>query len=340
MTVLLTSLCLALGASFLCSLLEAVLLSVTHSYVNVRIRKGRRTGLILKKLKDNLDRPLSAILTLNTVAHTVGAAVIGAQVLKLYGDRYVALASAILTVLILVLSEIIPKTIGAAYWRQFAKFAAYTIQLLIFLTYPLVVIFEKFSRLFSKEKFHPKITREEIISVAEIGEHEGTLQEKETRVIRNLLQLNSVLAREVMTPTKVIFTLQKDQKVGEVVDLLDTTFFSRIPIYDKGIDDVVGLVFRQKIFQAASDHEDARAVESLMTEIHAVYESDSVATVLDLFIKRREHLFLVKNRHEKTTGIITLEDAIETLLGVEIADEADEVEDHNAADGTFSGATN
>lgn len=328
---------LALGVSFLCSLLEAVMLSVTYGYIEALRRKKNRSGDILKNLKDNIDRPLAAILTLNTISHTMGAAGVGAQVLQLYsqwqpGEKngwVVATASAVLTFLILVLSEIIPKTLGAVYWKRMAPSLSYVVRFLIYnpVMYPVVVALEWLSKLISGSRYQRKVSREEMMAVAEIGQSEGTLLTQETRVIQNLLRLNKVRARDVLTPRSVLQAFRQDMTVREVVEKHSPIRFSRVPIFGKDLDDIRGVVHRYKLLQAYSEGRGDRKLKGLGTEIHAVPEAKSVASTLDEFIRRREHIFLVVDEYGGTAGIITLEDAIETLLGVEIMDEFDTVED-------------
>ena len=320
-------LCVALGISFLCSLLEAVILSVTQTHIALLIKTKHRSGRLLKKMKDNVDRSLSGILTLNTMAHTVGAAGVGAESQKIFGDEKIALTSALLTFLILFLSEIIPKTIGVTYWRKLAPPCAYLIQILIWITYPLVIFFESVSKLInSGAPWRPRMSRDEMIVAAELGQSEGTLVEKETRIIRNLLGLNRVYVADVMTPRADIFAFQANQTVGEIMERHGHESYSRVPVYGKDMDDIVGMVLRFNIFNADSDGHSNLPMEVLMQPIHKVRGSQTLARVLDEFIQRHEHMFLVIDERGKAIGIVTLEDAIETLLGVEIEDEIDSVE--------------
>jgi CBS domain containing-hemolysin-like protein len=336
MTALVLYISLALGVSFLCSLLEATFLSITHGYIRTLCHKHRKSGRMLQSLKDRIDRPLVAILTLNTVANTVGAAGVGAQVLRLYTERYpaaghagevVAVASGTLTFLILVFSEIIPKTLGAVYWKRLAPAAGYMITALIILIYPLVVMFETLSKLISGKRYKHTMSREEMAAVAEIGKADGTLLTQETRVIQNLLRLNKIRAKDVLTPRSVLLAFQKDKTVQETVEKHSPIRFSRIPVYDKDLDDITGIVHRYKLLRAYAEERSQTSLAKLSTPIHAVPETKSVASILDEFLRRQEQVFLVVDEYGGTTGIITLEDAIETLLGVEIVDEFDTVED-------------
>lgn len=317
---------LALGISFICSLLEAVLLSANWTYIEKLAREGRSSGPLLRRFKEEIDAPLAAILTLNTVAHTVGAAGVGAQFYE-SGGNWLAAASIVMTLLILIFSEIIPKTIGATYWRQLATPAAHAIRWMVMLTWPAVVILQKFSRSISTNGAQPEMTREELIAVAELGEDQGTLDKGETRVIRNLLTLDNIHAEDVMTPSTVILTFQRSQTVAQVVEAHSPLPFSRIPVIDTGLDDVVGFVLRSRLMEAYGGGGGESPLGNLLQPLHAVAPDDSVADLLDKFIARREHAFLVVDEYGTTQGLITLEDAVETLLGVEIVDESDSVED-------------
>jgi CBS domain containing-hemolysin-like protein len=327
MTTLILYFALALGVSFLCSLLEAVLLSISHAHVALLMEQERKSGYILFKFKEKIDHPLSAILTLNTIAHTVGAAGVGAQVQVIFGSQWLALSSGLLTFFILFFSEIIPKVLGAVHWKKLAPTAAYVITGLIYVTYPLVLMFEVLGRMLTPKERQARVTREEVEQAAEMGSQEGALLEKERRIITNLLHMHRIMAKDVMTPRSVIFALPKDMTVEQVLDEYAPMRFSRIPVYGKDLDEIVGMVLRYKLNQAYSKGDNDLEVEAMALPIHAVPMSKSVAEVLDEFIQRREHIFLVVDEYGGTAGLITLEDAIETLLGVEIVDELDHHED-------------
>ena len=318
---------LALAISFLCSLLEAVILSVSPAYIATLEKAHPKAGDLLKHLKERIDRPLSAILTLNTTAHTVGAAGVGSEVLELWGHKSVAVASAVLTLLILVVSEIIPKTLGAVHWRRLAPATAYIVRALIIGLYPLVVSLEALSRLLSAKGKRMKFSREEMMSAAQIGHSEGTLQAQENRIIQNILRLQNIRAQDILTPRSVLLAFKRENTVGEVVETHQPIRFSRIPACDTDLDDVTGFVHRYKILQAFSEGQGDLTLEELSQPIHAVPETKDVAGILNEFVQRREHIFLVVDEYGGTAGIITLEDAIETLLGVEIVDEFDTVDD-------------
>jgi len=286
---------------------------------------------MLKKMKKNINYPLAAILTLNTIANVVGATGVGAQSYQLFGKEWVAVTSGILTLLILVCSEIIPKTLGAVYWKKIAPEAAYLIKILTIITFPIVFILEAVSSFIARKGgYQVKITRDEIKVLAEIGASEGILIEKESRIIKNLLLLNEMRVEDILTPRAVILAFQKDQTVEEVIDKNSPISFSRIPIFDRGLDDIIGFVHQKEFLEEYYTGNKSKKLEKLVNPIYAVPESKPIADLLDEFISRREHIFLVIDEYGGTAGIVTLEDAIETLLGVEIVDEFDSVDDMRA----------
>ena len=324
MTLLLAYFFLALFLSFLCSLLEAVLLSTPASYSSILSKQNASQGDRLERFKENINRPLAAILTLNTFAHTLGAAGVGAQTLELYGESSVAIASGILTLLILVFSEIIPKTIGSVYWRGLIGNTTLIIEVLIFFTYPLVLLAEYISNFGQDEA---TVTREEVIAMAEMGEDEGVLEEQETDIIENTLKLKDVKAKDIMTPRSVIFAVNSDFTVGQVLEEHETLDFTRIPIFEGNLDVIKGMVNRYEIINRKADDQFSTRMHEISQEVPFVNENDPIDKVLELFIKNREHMALVKDNSDILTGLITLEDAIETILGQEIVDEHDSVVD-------------
>ena len=318
---------LALGVSFLCSLLESIILSITHSHVAVLAKTGSKSSRLLENMKENINKPLAAILTVNTVANVVGAAGVGAQAMKLFGSEWVAILSGLLTLCILIFSEIIPKTLGTVYWRPLAGPAVYMIRGLIYLTYPFVFLSNYFSKIFASENHQQKVSRQEVVAMAEMGEDEGSIREKESDIIENLFNLNDVVAEDVMTPRSVIFALQKDSTVGDVVGEHTPIAFSRIPIFDKDMDDILGFVHRYDLVNKQAEDQFHIKMKDILEPIHTVKQEDSIASILDEFVRRRQQIFMVIDEFGTTTGLITLEDAIETLLGVEIVDEHDSVVD-------------
>lgn len=315
-----------IAISFFCSLLEAVLLSVSHAYAATLVKNGRKSGRLWEHLKDNIDRPIAAILTLNTISHTIGAAVIGGLVQKEFGNEAVTLASILLTIGILILSEILPKVIGATFWKPLAPMSAYAIQSLIFVLYPFVKASQAVSQLFRQ---HDQMTtsREEMIATAELGADEGTLHEKESAIIKNLLMLNNIYVSDIMTPRSVMFALDDEMTVEEVASKYKPIRFSRIPVYNESLDNVVGLTHRYKILEALSSDQHQTMIKDISTPIQSVSETMPVRVLIDLLIRRKEHLALAVDEYGVVTGLVTLEDAIETLLGVEIVDEFDQITD-------------
>lgn len=326
MTLLVVFILITVCFSFLCSLLEAVLLSVSAPYVAVKKKEGSRAGVLLDRHRREIDRPLAAILTLNTFANTLGAAGVGAQVLKIFGSNAVAVASFLLTLAILYGSEIIPKTLGATHWKKLAGFAAYAIQLLITILYPFVLVAEVVAGILNKPRTQG-VTREEMIMTAEIGATDGTLERKESLIIKNLLMLDQFFVSDIMTPRSVFFAIEHDLTVAEVAEKYKPIRFSRIPVYQDNIDNIQGMTHRYKILEALSNDEHDTPIKDLMVPLSTVPEQMTVAAVLDLFIRRKEHIFLAVDEYGVVTGLVSLEDAVETLLGVEIVDEFDSVAD-------------
>lgn len=326
MTLVVVLFCLVIGVSFLCSMLEAVFLSVTPAYVALAVKENRRSGKLLEHLKDQIDKPISAILSLNTIAHTAGSSAIGAIVHQEFNNTVVTIVSVVLTLSILFFSEILPKIIGATYWKELAPAAAYVIQAMIFLVYPIVKISQSIGRLFGRPD-NQIVTREEMIMTAEIGVGDGTLHKKESAIIKNLLMLNSMYVSDIMTPRSVIFALEASQTVEEVTEKHRPIRFSRIPVYDETMDNIIGMTLRYKVLEASSNDQHGLSIRALTTPIQSVPERTTVASVIDLFVKMKEHMALAVDEYGIVTGLVTLEDAIETLLGVEIVDEFDQITD-------------
>lgn len=317
---------LAISISFLCSILEAVLLSTSVSHIEGLVQQGKPAGHIMQRLRANVERPISAILTLNTIAHTVGATLAGAEAALIFGSDLVGLISAVLTFLILVLSEIIPKTIGAVYWKQLTTFAAYTTRALVTLLLPAVIAFEVLGRLMRPSSHEPTVTRSDLEVLAKISQKEGAILEREKRILSNLLHLSNVKVYDIMTPRTVVLALNETLTVEEALQSHPLPY-SRIPIFDDTVDNVTGYVLRHDIVQAAAADRHDTLLSSLRRPIHALPDSVSVAQVLDEFIRKKEHIALILDEYGGTEGVVTMEDAIESLLGIEITDESDLVAD-------------
>ena len=326
MTLLLIYLAIAIGVSFLCSVLEAVLLSVTPIYVEQAQSSNPVSGKVLARIRERLDQSISAILILNTFAHTMGAAGVGSQAVKVFGPRWETLIAVLLTLAILYLSEIIPKTLGATYWRKLALPCAYLIDGLTRLAYPLVWVSTRMTRLFSRHHDH-EITREEIIALAALGRKGGTLLNRENEYVSNVLRLRDIKTEEILTPRTVTHMLSQSISVREALDQPGTREFTRIPVYDGSIDNITGKIFRLDLFEADRAGKGDTPLVELIKPIFSVSEKLPVQQLLDLFIKHQAHLFRVEDEFGQTAGIVTLEDAIETLLGREIVDETDRVAD-------------
>jgi CBS domain containing-hemolysin-like protein len=326
MTLLFVYLAIAIGVSFLCSILEAVLLSVTPSFAEKILSDRPRAGGRLNQVKKRLDESLSSILILNTFAHTMGAAGVGSQALQVFGEKWETLIAVLLTLAILYFSEIIPKTLGATFWRQLAIPSAFIITWLVKLVYPLVWLSTRMTKLFSRNK-EQEITREEIIALASLGLRDGTLISQENEYLANILKLREIRTEEVLTPRSVVHMLDQNLTVTDALDQAHTRQFTRMPIYGEGIDDIKGKVILGDLFEAERGGQGSEPIKQFAKKIFRVSEKLPVQQLLDLFIKNQAHLFLVEDEFGQTAGIVTLEDAIETLLGREILDERDTIAD-------------
>jgi len=319
---------LSVGVSFICSILESVLLSVNISYVAVLEKEKPRVGKLLRHHKENINKSIASILILNTIANTLGAAAVGAQASIIFGNDAVVYVSIVLTFAILFFSEIIPKTIGAIYWKSLAPLAAQIIRVFIFITYPIIL-----STLFVTNKISNgkddsnSLTKEELLESMLISEDEGVIDEKESDVIENILNLDNIKVSEVLTPRSVVFALDETITIKEIIETKEDIFkFSRIPVYNESIEDVVGIVMTKHIFkQALTD--DSVTLGSIKKDIFSINENIPVSKALDLFISKKDHMFLVTDNYDQTEGILTLEDCVETILGVEIVDESDSTVD-------------
>jgi len=317
---------LSVTISFLCSILESVLLSTQMSYVSLLEKESPTTGKILRSHKENINVSIASILILNTVANTLGAAAVGAEASKLFGNEAVMYVSIILTFAILYISEIIPKTIGAIYWKQLAPISAHIIKFFIFITYPIIL-----TTLFITNKIshghEEKTTKDELLESMLMSEDEGVIDEKESDYIENVLKLDEVKVSDILTPRSVVFALEEHLTIKEVLETEDEIFnFSRIPIYNNTIDNVTGIILTKQLFRESLNDVSA-TLSSIKKDIFSINENIPVAKALDLFITKKEHMFLVTDSYDQTEGIVTLEDCVETVLGIEIVDESDKTDD-------------
>jgi CBS domain containing-hemolysin-like protein len=327
MTLLIGYLLLALIISFICSITEAVLLSTPVSFLTVKSNNGHKYADRMIKMKSFIDRPLSAILSLNTVAHTVGAAGVGAQAVKVFGEVYFGIVSAVLTILILIFTEIIPKTIGATYWRSLAPITSHTISLMIIISYPLVILSSFITKLISKNRAETSTSREEIAALAHIGTEEGIFAENENKIIQNLIRLRTIRVTDVMTPRVVVTTANEKMSLSDFLKIKDFMKFSRIPVFDENDDQITGYVFRQKVFEQLAESKMDLTLKDIKRNITIVPNTQSLIRVWETLLERKEHIALVVDEYGGMDGIVTMEDVIETLLGFEIVDEKDTITD-------------
>ncbi|PKG40865.1 CNNM domain-containing protein [Psychromonas sp. Urea-02u-13] len=326
MTLLITYLVLAIGISFVCSILEAVLLSVTPTYIALIKDKKPREAKMLTKMKSQLDQSISSILILNTFAHTMGAAGVGGQAVRIYGEQWETLIAVLLTLAILYFSEIIPKTLGATFWKQLAIPSAYVIAVLIKIVFPLVWLSTRLTRLFSGNK-KDSISREEVLAFTALGYKEGAIATQENKLVENILKLRDAKAKDILTPRTVVHALSDECTVKQALEADQTKHFTRIPVYQNTIDEITGMVIKGQLFEWERQGKGDTLLSELQMPLHRISENYPVLNLLDLFIKRHEQQFLVEDRFGQTAGVVTLEDAVETLLGREIVDESDNIED-------------
>ena len=326
MTLLIIYVLLAITVSFLCSILEAGLLTITPSAINRAKEKGMAWGERMEKLKADIDSPLSAILTLNTIAHTMGAAGAGAEYAKVSGNTGEAIFAGALTLAILIFTEIIPKTIGARFANGLAPFTASACNFLITALKPLVLASKSLTGLITPGKSEPDHSehREEFLAMARIGHESGSLRERESQFVQNLIQLNAMKVSDIMTPRPVIFSLPQSTPLPEFAALIENKPFTRIPIYDKGNDDFTGFVIRGEALLAhLKDHYDTGVLADVVLPIAVTAQYTPVDTLFKRLIEERHHIMLVTNEFGTTVGLVTLEDVIETIFGIEILDESD-----------------
>ena len=316
----------AIVLSALCSTLEATLLSTPISFITGLEEQGVKGAMRLKKLKQNPDRPISAILCINTIANTVGASIVGSLVYEVYGDALVGVFSTIFTFAILILAEIIPKTIGTSYWRTLAIPASAIISAMIFIAFPLVWVLERLQRLISSKSTQVSVSREDISAMVSVATEEEVIETEEKRMIQNLLKLDEVTAHEIMTPSTVVEMAEGQMTIREFYDS-DLTH-SRILVYDDDNSDyVIGYVLRQEVLEKMAEDKFTTTVREISRPILSFPEEEPVANIWERFLEKKEHISVIIDEYGTFRGIVTLEDVIETMLGQEIVDETDEVVD-------------
>ena len=323
---------LAIAFSFLCSLWESVLLSISPSYAHIEEEKGTPVGRQLQNFKANIDVPLSAILTLNTIAHTVGAIGVGNQASQIWAESNPLVTGlvvpALMTLAILILSEIIPKTLGANYWKEFTSFTVYSLAVLVKILAPLVWATQLITRSLRKDGEGAVFTRHEFLAMTDMGAKEGVFDPWESEIIRNLLRFNTVKARDVMTPRTVTRMAAGGMKVSEFHEKYPNLRFSRIPLYsDSDRDEVFAYVRKDDVLRELASGEPDKVLEDMARDILVVLDNYPITELFNHFLQKREHIALVVNEFGSMAGIVTLEDVLETMLGLEIVDELDATED-------------
>ncbi len=331
-TLLVVFFLVAIVISFLCSLWEAVLLSITPSYAQIKMREGGALGIRLQQFKENIDRPLAAILTLNTIAHTVGAIGVGDQASKIWAQANPLITGlavpVLMTLAILILSELIPKTLGANYWRDLAPFTARSLTLVIRLLAPLVWGSQLITRSLKKDGVESAFTRSDFLAMADIGARDGVFEQRESEILSNLLRFNSVRVSDVMTPRTVVLAANACKTIQEFMGQHDDLRFSRIPLYEgDSRDRIIGYLLKDELLARMVDGRQDAVLRTLRRDILAVPEDHPIPELFNQFIVTHEHIALVVGAFGGMAGIVTLEDVIETLIGVEIVDESDHTPD-------------
>ncbi|WP_276496414.1 CNNM domain-containing protein [Pontibacter litorisediminis] len=328
MGLLLLYLGIALFFSFLCSLLEASLLSVTPSHVAIVNNENPSLGKDLQNFKDNIDRPLAAILTLNTFAHTIGAAGVGAQAQLIWGEESLTIVSVVLTIVILILTEIIPKTLGANYWKQLTPFTVRTLKIMIYSPlYPIILLSQVITKRLKTEKGRSVLSRADFTAMAELGIKEGIFKKSESQVIQNILRFNNIMVRHIMTPRTVIVSAQENMSMSDFFRDFPDLRFSRIPVYTTNLDDIQGYVLKNEVLHKIINDEGNKPLKTVLRKIQVVPEHMPIPTLFNKLLEQQEQIALVVDEYGGTAGLITVEDIIETLLGMEIIDELDQVAD-------------
>lgn len=320
--------------SFLCSVLEAVLLSITPSYVRRKVSEGTPTGQLLQKYKEDIDRPLSAILTLNTIAHTVGAIGVGAQAGELYGETQIgfgismeSVIAVVMTLAILILSEIIPKTIGANNWEKLAPFTVRTLQFMLWILSPLVWISQLITKRLKKDKGRSVLSRADFTAMTQAGGESGALDESEFKIINNLLSFEKLTVRDIMTPKTVIFMGQADTTLKEFFDQHTPIRFSRIPVYTKTRDDVSGLLLKDELLAALVQGKGDDPLSSIQRPVTMIEDKTALPAAFSKLTEARTHMAIATDEYGSVVGLVSQEDLFETLIGMEIVDEFDNVAD-------------
>jgi CBS domain containing-hemolysin-like protein len=329
MGLLFTYLGIALLFSFLCSILEAALLSTTPIFINMKLKEGKKYAQQLSHYKHNIDLPLSAILTLNTFAHTIGAAGVGSQVQKVWGNEYLTVASLILTLIILIASEIIPKTLGALYWKELGRFTTVSLKIMIYSPlYPFIVLTNFITRRLRKNRVEdPRISKTEFRAITHSVIEDGVIDDEESRILQNLMKFQSIQVKSIMTPQVVMVAAEEHTLIGTFYETHEDIPFSRIPVYHNDLNEVTGFVLKDEIMEMIIEEKGKQPLKAIARPIPIVHEDTPIIRLFSKLIETKVHIAVVVDEYGMVSGLVTMEDIFETLIGIEIVDESDDVED-------------
>ncbi len=327
LTLLLVFLLSAILISFLCSILESVLMSTPLSYITMREEEGFTPATRFKEYKQDTSRPIAAILSLNTIANTIGSAGVGMQVNYVFGNEWFGLCSAVMTLLILVCSEIIPKTIGTNYWKSLMGFTVKTIRILVVIMYPFVLLVQGLTYLVAPKEQEASVSREEVSAMANLSEDEGVIDEDENKIIQNVIKLDGVKAYDVMTPRIVCATAPESMTLREFYKKEEYSHFSRIPIYSQNPENITGFILRSEALEDLAEDKFNEKLGSIRRDIHLFNEEQSISDIWEQMLKNKDQIAIIVDEYGSFQGILTLEDIIETIFGLEIIDESDTVSD-------------
>jgi CBS domain containing-hemolysin-like protein len=319
---------LTIFTSFTCSLLEAALLSITPSFIAGKIKENRGYAKAIKKFKDKIDTPLAAILTINTIANTIGAIGVGVQAQKVWGNEYLSITSGILTLTILIFSEIVPKTIGATYWKKLAPYVPILLNMMIYSPFfPIIYLAKFITSVLKKDKSHNALSRNEFHAMAEIGIKEGLFKEEESKILTNLMVFNNIVVESIMTPRTVVLAAPEETTIQDFFEMHEKIRFSRIPIYKNNIDNITGYILKDDLMQNLIEKNSDSPLSSISRNIMVINDRMPIIRLFYKLIGQKEHIAMVVGEYGEMVGIVTMEDLIETLLGTEIMDEFDNIED-------------
>lgn len=329
MGLLLIYLGIALFFSFLCSILEAALLSTTSVHINMKLKEGKKYAKQLDHYKRNIDLPLAGILTLNTFAHTIGAVGVGSQVQGIWGDEYVTVASVILTLIILIGSEIIPKTLGALYWKDLSRFTVISLRIMIYSPfYPFIILTNFITRaLRNGRSGKSTISEPEFRAITDTVIEDGVMDDEESRILQNLMQFKAILVKSIMTPQIVIVSAEESTTIEQFWEENQDLGFSRIPLYKEELNEFTGFALKDEIMEMIIEKKGKKTLKSIVRPITAVNEDTPIIRLFSKLMEKKAHIAIVVDEYGQVSGLVTMEDLFETLIGLEIVDEMDDVED-------------